>query len=76
MRKSVISFILTLMMLFSVFPTSVFAASLPEIYKDSVSVRVGGIAKVNISYGDGASNANIVISKCLANEFIQYSQLF
>ena len=76
MRKSVISFILTLMMLFSVFPTSVFAASLPEIYKDSVSVRVGGIAKVNISYGDGASNANIVISNANIEAYISGNILY
>lgn len=62
MLKRSISCILICLMIIVVFPISVMGVTLPNIYREEVSVRVGNSIKVDFTYGDTANKADIIVS--------------
>ena len=62
MVKRISAFLLTMIMVLSILPTSVFAASVPSIDKEEVTVRVGNTIKVDFTYGSSSNKAEVVIS--------------
>ncbi len=62
MLKRGVIFLLAVVMIVTMIPFTVFAANEPEIYKDSVTVRVGNTVKVDFTYGTTSTFANLVVS--------------
>lgn len=62
MLKRSVFFLLAIALIVTMIPCTVFAAGEPEIYKDSVTVRVGNTVKVDFTYGYTSTFANLVVS--------------
>ena len=62
MCKKLVSVFLTFLLFCGMLPTTIQAAEVPEIYKDSVSIRVGNLTKVGFTYGDSATKATVTIT--------------
>lgn len=62
MLKKGLFFLLAIAMIVTMIPCTIFAAGEPEIYKDSVTVRVGNTVKVDFTYGYTSTFANLIVS--------------
>lgn len=76
MLKRSCSLLLVILMLFSLLPTSIMAASTPSIYKDEITVRVGNTTRVDFSYGSSASSAEVFISNTGIDAYITGGALY
>ena len=76
MLKRSCSLLLVILMLFSLFPTSIMAASTPSIYKDEITVRVGNTTRVDFSYGSSANSAEFFISNTGIDAYITGGALY
>ena len=61
MKKALFSVFTTIILLFAL-STNILAATESNIYKDSISVKVGSNVTVAFTYGDRATSADIVLS--------------
>ena len=61
MKKALFSVLTTIILLFAL-STNILAATESNIYKDSISVKVGSNVTVAFTYGDRATSADIVLS--------------
>lgn len=76
MLKKSIVFLLTIVMLLSLFPASVMAYDVPDIYRDEITVRVGNTTRVDFSYGDSATSAEVFISNTGIDAYITGGALY
>lgn len=75
MLKRLSSMLLIATLLFTILPVSVFAVTYPEIYRDSIDVRVNHTVNVAFTYGDSATSAELVQSSLNANVKISGTNL-
>lgn len=62
MKNRLLSCLLVVAMIVTIFPMVVFGASEAGFYKDSITLKVGQTSSVSFSYGSSASSATVVVS--------------
>ena len=62
MKNRLLSCLLVVAMIVTIFPMVVFGASEAGFYKDSITLKVGQTSSVSFTYGSSASSATVVVS--------------
>ena len=70
MIKKSCAWILAIIMMLALLPTSVFAVTLPNIYKEEITLRVGNTTRVDFEYGETATSAEMFISNAGIDAYI------
>lgn len=70
MKNRLLSCLLVVAMIVTIFPMVVFGASEAGFYKDSITLKVGQTSSVSFSYGSSASSATLVVSSLDIDAYI------
>ena len=70
MKNRMLSCLLVITMIVTIFPMVVFGASEAGFYKDSITLKVGQTSSVSFTYGSSASSATLVVSSLDIDAYI------
>lgn len=76
MFKRIGSYMLTFCLIFSLFSIPVMGLTVPNIYKDNVSVKVGSTVNLGFTYGDSATSAELILSNLKIDAYISGNTIY
>lgn len=76
MFKRIGSYMLAFCLIFSLFSIPVMGLTVPNIYKDSVSVKVGSTVNLGFTYGDSATSAELILSNLKIDAYISGNTIY